>query len=162
MAINDTNPEFIMRCTLPAVLAAAALAACAQQEEPPVDSVAATAAPAMLTASDLTGTFTGVSMAMDSDSILARWTVVSPTGMGGMLILDGTTDSIPYTSSFDADSVMLVTTYPDPSLPGSPEVTFHGVGRMVGNKLVGTGVTTLASNPDSVVSRERIESTRVP
>lgn len=151
-----------MRRILPTVLAVAALVACAQQEAPPVDSPAAAAAPAMLTASDLAGTFTGVSMAMDSDSILARWTVVSPTGMGGVLVLEGTTDSIPFTSSFDADSVMFVTTYNDPALPGSPEVTFRGVGRMEGNKLVGSGVTTLASNPDSVISRERLESTRVP
>lgn len=162
MAITDTTPEFIMRCTLPAVLAALILTACSQQEAPPVDSSAAAAAPAMLMASDLAGTYAGVSMAMDSDSILSRWTVVSPTGMGGMLVMDGSTDSIPYTTTYDADSVMIVTTYPDPSLPGSPEVTFRGVGRMVGNKLVGTGVTTLTSNPDSVISRERIESTRVP
>jgi hypothetical protein len=95
--------------------------------------------------------------------VLARWTVVSATGMESKGVFEGASDSVSYTHSFDADSFVATTApYVDRTLPGQPEVVARAVGRLVAGKLVGVATITLASNPDSVLSRSRWEATRSP
>lgn len=146
-----------------AMLLAALLVACGPKEEPATDTAATAAAPVALTATDIAGTWNGVTMAEGSDSVLARWTVVSPTGMESKGVMEGTTDSVAYTHTFDADSFVATSgPYADPTLPGKPQVISRVVGRLLAGKLAGTESTALASKPDSVLMRTRWEATRAP
>lgn len=96
-----------------------------------------------------------------SDSVVARWTVTSATGTEGRVVFEGSTDTVMFTHSFDADSfVGMSTPYADPTMAGTPQVTTRAVGRLIAGRLVGTATTMLASNPDSVVSRTRWEATK--
>jgi hypothetical protein len=143
------------------MLLAAFLVACAPSEKAATDSAAAAVGPAPLMASDVAGTWNGVSMAEGSDSIVARWTVVSPNGTDGKVLFEGTTDSVSMMHSFDADSFVATSApYTDQMLPNKPQVTTRAVGRLIGGKLVGTATTMLVSKPDSVVARARWEATK--
>lgn len=145
------------------LLILAAVLACAKGENAQPDSMAAamTATPA-LTAADVSGTWAGTSLADGSDSVSGRWTIISTSPSDGKYIAEGTTDSVAFTSAFDADS-MIATSAPfsNPRFGPSP-VTFRSIGRLQGDKLVGVATVALASNPDSVVTRTRWEATRVP
>lgn len=145
------------------MLVAAFLCACGPREEAAIDSatMTAAAAPAGLTATELTGTWSGTTMAEGSDSVLNRFTVISATGMDSKTIIEGSKDTVQVTHTIDADSVVATSApYTDPSAPVKQPVTFRAVGRMVGGKLVGTTTLTLASKPDSVVARGRFELTK--
>ncbi|HJU75844.1 MAG TPA: hypothetical protein VJ717_19035 [Gemmatimonadaceae bacterium] len=146
------------------MLLAAVLCACGPREDAATDTAGMTAAaagPAALTAADLAGTWSGVDMAEGSDSVLARFTVISPTGMDAKAVFEGSTDTVQVTHMIDADSVVATSApYPHPTLRGKPQVTFRAVGRMQGGKLVGTSQEMLVSKPDSVVSRTRFELTK--
>lgn len=144
-------------------LLAAFVIACGPREEAATDTAAMAAGPAALTATDLAGTWTGVIMAETGDSALARFTVISPTGMDSKTVLEGQTDTVNVTHTIDADSVVAVSApHKDMMLPGNPEVTWRAVGRMIGGKLVGTSTTMLASKPDSILGRSRFEMTKSP
>lgn len=150
-----------------ALLAAAfVVVGCAQEEAPATDSVAtaaAPAAPAALTPADLAGTWAGETKAAGTDSVVNRWTAIRTDDASGKIVMQGATDSIPYTVTYDADS-MVATSAPftDPANPNGPKVTFRSVGRLVDGKLVGTSATMLADRPDSVVSRGNWTATRQP
>lgn len=147
-----------------AILLSLVLVACATNEAPQEDTAAAMSDDtAMLTAADVSGTWAGTSMAMDSDSVMSRWTIHTANDSMAHLMLEGTTDTIPYRVTYDADSLIAVSeAYTAPDMPETP-VTFRSVGRLQPDgKLAGTVEIRLASNPDSVVSRERWESTRTP
>jgi hypothetical protein len=142
-----------------AMLLAAFVVACGPAEEPATDT-AAMASTAALSAADLAGTWNGTTMMEGTDSVVARWTVTSATGADGRVVFEGSTDTVMFTHSFDADSfVGMSTPYADPTMPGT-QVTTRAVGRLIAGKLVGTATTMLASNPDSVVSRSRWEATK--
>jgi hypothetical protein len=145
-----------------AILLAAFVVACAPKEEAAVDS-AATAGPAPLTAADMAGTWTGVTMLETSDSVTNRWTMTGD-GTQGKLVSEGSTDTTVATTTYDADSAMATSSpYTDKNLPGSPTVTFRSVGRLTGpGKMAGTATLMLASKPDSVVARVRWEATKSP
>lgn len=99
-------------------------------------------------------------MAEGSDSIISRWTV---TGDGTEVkwILEGSTDSVATTATFDADSMIVTSVvYTDVTMPNKPQVQFRSVGRLIGGKLMGTAAVRLASNPDSIVGRVRWEATK--
>lgn len=145
------------------MLLTALIVACGPSEQPATDTAAMAVGPPALTAADLAGTWSGVIMAEGSDSVLARFTVVSPTGMDSKSIMEGTTDSVAVTHMIDADSLVATSApHTDQMLPGKPMVTFRAVGRMMGGKLVGTSATMLASKPDSVLERARFELTKSP
>ena len=147
------------------LLVAIVMAACAKSDTAATDSAAlAAAAPAALTADMIAGTWNGTSMAEGSDSVVNRWTVIGgAAGTEGKLILEGSADTIRYTTVFDADSMVATSLpYTPPTPAGSPQVTFRSVGRLVDGKLVGTSANMLAAMPDSVVGRVRWEATRTP
>jgi hypothetical protein len=145
------------------ILLAVFLAACAPKEEPAADTSAMAAGPPALTASELAGTWSGVVMAETSDSVLQRFTVISPTGMDSKTVNEGSKDTVMVTHVIDGDSVVATSApHVDANIPGKPTVTFRAVGRMVGGKLVGMSTTNLASKPDSVLGRARFELTKQP
>ena len=146
-----------------AFLLVAFLAACAPKEQPAADTSAMAAGPPALTAAELAGTWSGVVMAETSDSVLQRFTVISPTGMDSKTVTEGSKDTVAVTHLIDADSIVATSApHVDASIPGKPTVTFRAVGRMVGGKLVGTSTINLASKPDSVLGRSRFELTKQP
>ena len=147
-----------------AVAAAVSLFACAKTESGMPDSAAAAAAPAMLTADMVNGTWNGVTLAEGSDSVLVRWTITRDASMDtGHMVIEGSKDTVTFTSTFDADS-MISTSQPYTSAvtPNIGPVMFRSVGRLVDGKLVGMSVITLASKPDSVVRQNRFEAIRQP
>jgi hypothetical protein len=147
------------------ILASLSLAACAKSETASTDSAAmAPGGPAALTAADLDGTWSGVSMAETSDSVTSRWTAMrGATEHEVKLVLEGSKDTVVFTRTLDADSTVATSApYKPTTPPNSPMVVTRSVGRLSGGKLVGTSVTMLASKPDSVLSRGRWEATRVP
>ena len=145
-----------------AILLAAVLFACAKKDEPAADTAATAVGPPALTASELAGTWSGVIMAEGSDSVLQRFTVISPTGMDSKTVNEGSKDTVAVTHLIDADSVVATSApHSDPTMSKQP-VTFRAVGRMVGGKLVGMSTTMLASKPDSVLGRARFELTKTP
>jgi hypothetical protein len=136
--------------------------ACGPAEQPAMDT-AAMAAPAGLSAADMAGTWSGVIMAEASDSIVGRFTAISPTGSDSKTIVEGRPDTIATMHTIDGDSIVATSApYTDETLPGKPQVTFRGVARMIDGKLVGISTIRLASNPDSVVGRVRYEMTKSP
>lgn len=144
-----------------AMLLAAFVVACAPKEEAAVDS-AAMAGPAPLSAADVAGTWTGVTMLEGSDSVVNRWTITGD-GVQGKMVSENSPDTVTATATYDADSVVSTSTpYVDKTLPGSPTVTFRSVGRLTDGKMVGTATLTLASRPDSVLARVRWEATKSP
>ncbi|HSA56464.1 MAG TPA: hypothetical protein VLE53_12225 [Gemmatimonadaceae bacterium] len=147
------------------LLAGAALA-CAQPDTATSDSAAAApAAPAALTAADVSGTWNGVSLMATGDSVLERWTAMQGASENEVKTVSQSSpsDTVTWTRVLDADS-MVVTSAPfTPSMPpNSPQIVVRAVGRLVDGKLVGTSTTTLAAQPDSVVERARWEATRAP
>ena len=155
------------------MLFAVVLVGCAKSETPATDSAAAATAaaatpapppaPAKLTAADVNGTWNGMTKAEGSDSVLSRWTSVSATDSTGKLLLQGAKDSIPFKTTYDADSMINTSAaYTNPGTPKGPKVTFRAVGRLKDGKLAGTVVTRLASKPDSVVARSKWEATKAP
>ena len=150
------------------LIGAASFGACAKNEAGTPDSSAAAPAaiaPAVLTAADLVGTWTGQSMAQGSDSVIARWTCIQPATGNESKCVDAAApkDTAVYTYTITGDSVMFTSApYTPPAPPKSPQVVDHVVGRKAGDKWMGTAVTTLASKPDSVVMRTRWEATKSP
>lgn len=142
------------------MLLAAFLVACAPSEKAATDSAATAVGPAPLMASDVAGTWTGMSMAEASDSVTDRWTFTGD-GNQGKWVLEGSTDSVATTATFDADSVIVTSAaFVSKTIPGTPTVTFRSVGRLTGGKLAGTAAIMLASKPDSVLARARWEATK--
>lgn len=137
--------------------------ACAKTETAQTDTTPMAMAPAVLTANDVAGTWQGMVMREGSDSVVARWTVISPTPPEGKMVFEGSTDTLAITSSFDADSLTITSPpYDDPTTPAKEMVIFRSVGRLQDGKLVGTATVMLADKPDSVVARSRWEATRTP
>ena len=146
-----------------AFLLALAVVACSTKDAPVTDSAAGTAAPAtpaQLTAADITGSWTGMTMPQGSDSVTNRWTTIHDTDSTGRIISENSPDTIMYSVVFDADS-MIATSKPY-TMTASPKapVVFRSVGRLKDGKLVGTNTITLAAKPDSVVARSHWEATK--
>jgi hypothetical protein len=150
-----------------AIFLALAVVACSKEESPAVDSAATAApppaAPAMLTAADLRGTWNGTSKREGSDSVVT-FTVVSTSDSTSAVVFANSTDSVSTTSRFDADSVIQTSEpYKDPTAPkGSPDVVFRSIGRMKDGKLVGMAYVSPAAKRDTVVARVNWEATRAP
>lgn len=137
--------------------------ACAKTETAQTDTTPMAMAPAPLTANDVAGTWNGILMREGSDSVVARWTVVTTTPPEFKMVFEGSTDTLTITSTFDADSMFMTSPpYDDPTTPAKEMVIFRSVGRLQDGKLVGTSTVMLADKPDSVVARSRWEATRAP
>lgn len=151
-----------------AVLAVVALVACSKGDAPAVDSAAMSSAmaeaPAPLTAADVEGSWNGESMGETSDSVTLRWTTKNNVdGTNATLTIEGQTEAISFTRTFDGDSMIAMSTpYTNPADPKGPKLLFRSVGRLKDGKLVGTSANMLADKPDSVVSRGRYIATKAP
>ncbi len=150
------------------LLAAVLVTACSKAETPAVDTTAKTtppppAAPARLTAADVGGTWHGESKADGKDSVVAKWTSVRGTDSTGKLVYDGSKDTVRFTTTYDADSMIATSAaYTNPRTPKGPKVMFRSTGWLKDGKLSGKSATLLASKPDSVVARGTWEATKVP
>lgn len=145
-----------MRFTRPLALLVAL--ACQGEGSPAKDSTAAAldGLPAPLTAASVAGTWHGRSLRLDVDSVVARWLAVRLPGGDGRILIEGTTDSIRFTTTFDGDSMVSESEpYRSTVSAGAPRITFRSVGRMEGERLVGTSVNRLVDHPDSIVNRTR-------
>lgn len=145
---------------IPVILAAVA---CAKKEAPPANVVTsdtgmAATAPAM-TEADIAGTWKGTSMPMGSDSVVSKWTTNCAAGS-----CKGTTEgskvTVQWAYTMSGDSAVGVSQpYSDPAAKGG-QVIDTWVARATGDNVTGTGVTKLASKPDSVVMRYRFAGSR--
>ena len=145
------------------ILLAAVLFACAKKEEPAPDTAATAVGPPALTAADLAGTWNGTALAENSDSVLFKFTVWSPTGMDSKTLVEGQKDTVAVTHVISGDSLVATSApHVDPSMKGKPTVIFRAVGRLTGGKLAGNATVMLASKPDSVIVRNRFEMTKAP
>ncbi len=146
-----------------AILLAAVLFACAKKDEPVADTAAMAVGPPALTAAELAGTWNGTAMAEASDSLLFTFTVWSPTGTDSKTLRQGQTDTVAVTHMISGDSLVATSaSYVDATLPGKPTVMFRAVARMMDGKIVGNSTVMLASKPDSVLARSRVELTKAP
>lgn len=148
-----------------ALFLAVLLAACAKGETPPTDTAAAMTPPpppVKLTAADLAGSWTGTSKAAGTDSVTSKWVATSTSDSTGTATYEGTKTTVAYTTTFDADSVMVASAafVPPGAKASAPKIMFKSVGRIQDGKLVGTAVTHLAAKPDSVLGRTTFEATR--
>jgi hypothetical protein len=153
-----------MRRVLSWIPVVVAVVACAKTETPPADVAASDTAmaPAMapaITEADIAGTWKGTSKPIGSDSVVSRWTSVCAAGS-----CKGTSEGSPvkvtwaYTLAGDS-SVGVSEPYSEPTAKGA-KVIDRWVARVSGDNVTGTGATTLASKPDSVVIRYTFAGTR--
>lgn len=150
-----------MRATL--LLVPALLIACSGGDAAPADEAMPeeATAPAALTAADVAGSWSGMTMAEGSDSVAARWTVTSTSDTTGTLTYEGSTEAIGYTARFDGDSMMVESfPYVDPAREDGMMVKFRSVGRLQADgQLAGTAQTMIVGS-DSVVSRSTWHASR--
>lgn len=138
--------------------------ACAKTETPPADTsmagaaMAPAVAPAM-TEADMVGTWTGTTMPMGSDSVVAKWTSVCGAG-SCKGTTEGSSQKVEYAYTIAADSAVGISQpYSDPAMKGG-KVVDTWVARVNGDETTGTGAMTLASKPDSVAMRYRFVGSR--
>ena len=150
------------------LLVAVVLTACSKAEAPKADTTAAAPVaapapppPAALTAADLAGTWHGETKLEGKDSVVAKWTVVKVTDSTGTLTYEGTKVAIPYSIKFDADS-MIAVSRPYTAPKAKVKQVFHSVGWLKDGKLSGHSTATLASKPDSVLSKATWVATKAP
>lgn len=135
--------------------------ACAKGEQAQENAEEAAPAAPALTDAAVAGTWTGVGMAMGSDSVLMHWTQVCANG-SCVGTVEGTTDTSRATYTIDGDSVMGTSSPYAASMAGGAMVTDSWVVRPVGDSATGTGLLRLADTPDSVLIRYQIQGTRNP
>lgn len=135
---------------------------CAKSETQKSDSAAAPAAPAAtLTEAEIAGTWSGTAKLAGTDSVIAHWTQICANGTCRGTSQEDMKDTISSTYTIMGDSSVGHTqAYTAPGMPGP--VVDHWAVHISGNKVTGAGQFTLASKPDSVVSRYTIEGTRQP
>jgi hypothetical protein len=100
-------------------------------------------------------------MAESGDSVVQRFTAITSADGSGKWVAEGSKDTVAYNVMVSGDSAIHTSqSYVDQQMPGKPRVMWKAVGRMSGDKLVGTSMVMLADKPDSVVNRARWEATR--
>lgn len=136
--------------------------ACSKPDTAKPDASAMSAdMPMMLTDAQMSGTWTGTTMPMASDSILVRWT--QNCGGGSCKgTVEGSKDTVPSTYTISGDSAVGVTTaYVDPTVSTAKVIdtwTLH----LKDGRVIGTGMFSLASKPDSILMRYRFDGSRRP
>ncbi len=146
---------------LPMLLLAAGCA-----KEPKVE---VPAAPAALTAADVTGSYVGTTTVQGPDSVLtSTWAVWVATNASGGLdgkVVGSTapTDTVTFSMTLSGDSTINVSApFTEPGSPaGSPQMTWRSVGHGTGNSWTGT-VDWMAVGSDSVVRSGTWTGTRTP
>lgn len=147
-------------------LAALVVAACSRGDAPAdttavmadtAPAAAAAPAAATLAPSQVMGDWDGTSYLVNTDSVVARWTIRQTTDSTAELIYAGTSDGIDYRTTFAGDSMVgMSEPYTMPgSAAGAPKVAFHTIGRLSGDSLVGVSHIMLAEKPDSIVRTSR-------
>lgn len=139
--------------------------ACGGSKEPKVE---APAAPAGLAITDVTGSYTGTTMADGTDSVLATWTTTVATnaagGVDGKYVNQAApADTLAFTGTISGDSVTYLSASftPAGAPAGSPQMSWAAVGHASGNAWTGTAVTMVAGS-DSVTQRSHWTATRTP
>jgi hypothetical protein len=132
--------------------------ACSKSQQ--TQNNAATTGTMALTEADIAGTWTGTSMPVGSDSVIAHWTEVCANGA-----CSGTSqemaDTIRSTYTLSGDSAVGKSApFADLALGGA-NVIDTWVVRLSDGKVVGTGAFVLAEKPDSVLARYRFEGSRM-
>ena len=151
---------------IPVVVAIVAVMGCSKTEKPPAadtamsDAAMAPAAAPAMTEADVAGTWTGTSMPVGSDSVIAKWTQVCAGGScKGTSEGSTVTTRSAYTLAGDS-SVGVTDPYTDPSIKAGKLIDTW-VARVNGDNVTGTGAIKLASNPDSVMMRYSFTGSRV-
>ena len=138
----------------------AVLLACTKSETPATDTAAAMApapapavAPVVVSDADVSGTWTGTSNAAGSDSVMSHWTQVCASGSckGTSKETKGTIAST-YTIAGDS-SVGVSKPFDGEGPMKGKRLIDHWTAHINGVNATGSGMTTLASKPDSVVLR---------
>jgi hypothetical protein len=149
-------------------LFAGVLASCGTEKDVPAAGAApeASTAPARLTDEQVAGTWEGTTYLVPGDSAVATWLSTQVVGGSGTLVvISPVPDTIAFSSTFDADSMMGTSEpYTDATLPaGTPPVFWKSVGRLTADgKLVGTTSLRLATSPDSIIQTMRWTAARRP
>lgn len=145
---------------LPALLLATV--ACGEKADTE-EAMPEAAAPAMLTAADVAGTWNGMTMAAGTDSVTNTWAATSTSDTTGTLTMEGMADPIGYAVMLDADS-MVATSFPyvDPTREDGMMVMFRSVGRLdATGQLVGTSQTMVVGS-NEVVATGSWHATKAP
>lgn len=137
------------------------LLACGQGADAPAEDPATPAGPAALTEADVAGTWTGVAMPMDSDSVIARWTQVCAAGTCRGMI-EGAPDTLTSRYTLDADSAFGTSEPFVDQMMGGVQVVDAWVLRHTTAGIAGTGRLLSASNRDSVLMTYRFTGSRAP
>ncbi len=137
----------------------AVLIACTKSDTPAADTATAMApaasdvTPVVLSDADVSGTWTGTSKAMGSDSVMGHWTQVCAAGT-----CEGTSTESKakraYTYTLAGDSTVGVSKPFDGEGPMKGQMLIdHWTAHFNGGNVTGSGMMMLASKPDSVVMR---------
>lgn len=123
---------------------------------------------AAITTADVTGTYTGSTMAETTDSVLSNWTVWVATnsagGLEGKFVNHAApNDTVAFRQTIAGDSVISESVaYTDPLAPaGTPQLQWTSVAHHAGNDWSGTVAIRVAGS-DSVIQRAHWKGTRTP
>jgi len=135
--------------------------ACAKSETPKTDS-SAMAPAATLAEADIAGTWTGTAKAAGTDSVISHWTQICSGGTCRGTSQEDSKDTIPSTYTIMGDSAVGQSQpFTAPGMTGG-QIVDHWTVHIMNGKVTGTGNYTLASKPDSVVSRYTFEGAKQP
>jgi hypothetical protein len=145
---------------VPALLLAAA---CGEKAAPEEMTPEAPPAPAALTAADLSGTWSGMTMASGTDSVTSRWTVTLTSDTTGTLTQEGMPEPVGFAIMFDADS-SVATSFPfvDPSRGDDMMVMWRSVGRRQADGQIGGTVENMVVGSNEVFARGEWHMTKAP
>lgn len=144
---------------LPVLMFATACGEKAETEE----TMPEVTAPAALTAADLSGTWTGMTMASGTDSVTARWTVTLTSDTTGLLTQEGMPEPVAFTIMFDADS-SIATSLPfvDPTREDGMMVMWRSVGRRQADGQIGGTAENMVVGSNEAYARGDWHMTKAP
>lgn len=142
-------------------LSAAVLAGCSKPDAPPAEPPAPPPAPT-LNLADLAGTWNMRTMPEGSDSTLVSYTMTLTGTTDGWTINFPGRDPMPMTATVSGDSVITTVAPYESMLRKGVQVSTSSVVRLVGGRLVGTGIARYSTTGADSVVRLRMEGTRAP
>lgn len=147
-----------MRRLVKLIPVVAVLVACTKSATPTTDTATAmvpepAAAPVVISEADVSGTWTGTSNAMGSDSVMSHWTQVCASGTcKGTSTESKATIASTYTLAGDS-AVGVSKPFDAEGAMKGQKLVDHWTTHFNGVNVTGSGMMTLASRPDSVVVR---------
>ncbi len=139
------------------------LAAACGEKDAPEEMPPEVTAPAALSAANISGSWSGMTMASGTDSVVSSWTSTATTDSTGVLVFEGATDSIPYSTMFDADSAVFTSNpYIDPAREDGMMVMWRSVGRLQADGQLRGTVQTMVVGTTDVVDTGDWHATRAP